>query len=434
METKPSYEDLAIRIQQLETELQQTREELASAKEIRDRYFSLFNQSIDGVYLMDLDGNILRANPAALSLVGYSEPVGKPVNFMDLLSENQQEEWLKILEEIKATGSQKTISEFNLKNSTGDFIPTEASGILVYRDDKPYRIQGIIRDVTHRKIMTESLKQNWEALKNAPIGIYIVQNHKFVWVNQRFVSETGYPEDELMDMEAMDLVIPQDRNMLKENMILMLKGMSTYPFEYRTTHPVTKKDRWVKGEVVSTKYNGQRATLGYYSDIDNLMTQSIMDSLTGLYNRRYILQLAEQMVDNANRYSHALSFIMFDIDYFKEFNDSFGHLEGDKALSKIGYIIKEIIRKVDIPGRYGGEEFCILLPNTSINDAKDVAKRIMVSIEQQTSGSDLAKGITVSLGLSEYKSSMTLNDLIKSADEKLYTAKSLGRNQMVVHS
>ena len=434
MQTKPAYEDLTSRIEQLKDELSQTRKKLAHANEIQDRYNSLFNQSLDGVYLMDLDGNILRANPAALNLVGVSEPTGRSVNFTDVISEDQHEQWFKILEEIKTTGSQKTITQFALKSKNGEDVHTEASGMLIYRDGEPYRIQGIIRDVTHRIHMAASLKQNWEALKNAPIGVYIVQNHKFVWVNQRFVSEIGYSEDELMKMEAMDLVISQDRSMLKENMVLMLKGKSTYPFEYRTIHPVTKKPRWVRGEVVSTIYDGKRATVGYYSDIDNLMTQSIMDSLTGLYNRRYILQLAEQMVDNANRYHHALSFIMLDVDYFKEFNDTFGHLEGDKALAKIGAILKDIIRKVDIPGRYGGEEFCILLPHTPIDDAKDVAMRIMQSIEHQTAGSDLAKGITVSLGLSQLSDNMTLQNLIKSADDKLYLAKSQGRNQMVAVS
>ena len=425
METQPSYKALIAKIKTLEDELSKTRE-------IKDRYVSLFNQSLDGVYLMDLDGNVMKANPAALTIVGYPEQFDTPINFRNFLSPDQHGKWDQVFEEIKTTGSQKSIAEYVLTRTDGETVHAEASGMMIYRNGSPYGIQGVIRDITHRKNMAESLRQNWEALKNAPIGIYIVQNQKFVWVNQRFVAEIGYSEEELMHMEAMDLVTPQDRTMLRENMIFMIKGQATFPFEYRTINPKTKKERWVKGEVVSTLFNGKRATLGYYSDIDNLMTQSIMDSLTGLYNRRYILQLAEQLVENAGRYNHALSFIMLDIDHFKEFNDQFGHLEGDKALSIIGGIIKSVIRKVDIPGRYGGEEFCILLPNTMLDDAADVARRIMVSIENGTLNSDLKKNITVSLGLSELKGGMSLKELIKSADDKLYRAKSSGRNQMVV--
>ncbi|MBU4002315.1 MAG: GGDEF domain-containing protein, partial [Proteobacteria bacterium] len=150
-----------------------------------------------------------------------------------------------------------------------------------------------------------------------------------------------------------------------------------------------------------------------------------------LYNRRYILQLTEQVLDNAGRYNHPLSFIMLDIDHFKTYNDTYGHQEGDKALAKIGAVVKRVIRKVDIPGRYGGEEFCVLLPETCMKDARDVSLRLMHSIENETLDSDLARGLTISLGLSEFKNGMVLADLIRDADKNLYAAKSMGRNRMV---
>ncbi|MBU4315708.1 MAG: diguanylate cyclase [Proteobacteria bacterium] len=431
MGTRPSSKELNARIELLEKELQKSRDELLSVQEIKERYNSLFNQSLDGVYLMDLQGNILLANPAALNLVGYQGPVIEGLNFNDFLAENQTTSWRSVLSDIITTGSQRSLTEFVLKKPDGQYVYTESSGIAIFRDGKPFRIQGIIRDVTTRKIMEETLKQNWDALKNAPIGIYIVQDRKFVWVNQRFINETGYPEEALVGMEAMDLVVEPDRIMLREKMILMLKGQSTYPFEYRILHPKSRAERWVRGEVVSSLHNGRKSTLGYYSDIDTLMMQNIMDSLTGLYNRRYILQLTEQVLDNASRYNHPLSFIMLDIDHFKTYNDTFGHQEGDKALAKIGAVVKRVIRKVDIPGRYGGEEFCILLPDTPMEDARDVSLRLMHSIENETLDSDLARGLTISLGLSEFKNGMVLADLIRDADKNLYAAKSMGRNRMV---
>jgi len=211
----------------------------------------------------------------------------------------------------------------------------------------------------------------------------------------------------------------------------MLKGQSYHPFEYRTIHPVTQKESWVRGEAVSIMFNGKRATLGYYSNIDILMMQNITDSLTGLHNRRYILERAEQLLESANRYGHPLSFIMFDVDHFKLYNDEFGHVEGDRALAKIGEIVKRATRRVDISGRYGGEEFCVILPNTSIDYGLEVARRIKDFIEKDTSPPELIKPVTVSLGLSEIKKNITLTELIKDADKKLYAAKSAGRNRVV---
>jgi diguanylate cyclase (GGDEF)-like protein/PAS domain S-box-containing protein len=427
-----SCTDSGSRIEALEKELAECRHEMESLKTYKERYRALFKQSLDAVFVMDLEGNLLDGNAKSLEMVGYS-PAGEntPKNILEVVDPDQIDQFARHMNDIIKEGQQKGLGEFKIRRPDGSFVHVETSASGIYRNDKISAIQVVSRDVTSRRHAEEDLKQKWDALKNAPIGIYVAQNGKFVWVNQRFITETGHRGNELMGMEAMDLVIPDDRALLKENMVRMLKGQSHHPFEYRTIHPNTDKERWVRGEAVSIIFNDQRAVLGYYSDIDILMMQNITDSLTGLHNRRYVLERAEQLVETANRYGHPLSIIMLDVDHFKHYNDELGHVEGDKALAKIGEIVKNATRRVDVSGRYGGEEFCVVLPNTSIDYGLEVAQRIKNFVEKKTIPPNLAKPVTVSLGLAEMKKNRSLTELIKDADEKLYAAKSAGRNRVV---
>ncbi len=432
MSKNPDCQDPESRIKELEKELAKCRREAESLKIYKERYKALFHQSLDAVFVIDLNGKILDGNTKSLEMVGYAtEDKNRPENIFELLDQDQIAQFIRHRNDILKLGGQKNLGEFKIRRPDGSFVYTETSASGICHDGKVYAIQVVSRDITSRKQAEEDLKQKWEALKNAPIGIYITQNGKFVWVNQRFITETGYREDELIGMDAMDLVIPDDKALLRENIIHMLKGQSHHPFEYRTIHPNTDKERWVRGEVVSIKFNGQRAVLGYYSDIDILMMQNITDSLTGLHNRRHILERAQQLVESANRYGHPLSLILFDVDHFKNYNDELGHVEGDRALAKIGEIVKSATRRVDISGRYGGEEFCVLLPNTSIDYGLEVAQRIKNSVEKKTAPPNLLKPVTISLGLAEMKKNSTLTDLLRNADEKLYIAKSTGRNRVV---
>ena len=431
MSKNPSLIGLKRKIEKLEKELAYQRLETESLKIIKERYDSLFNQSLDCIFVFDLEGKIINGNDRAMDLLGYKMTDVPSFGITDLIDEDQMPQYLSHITDILKSGKQKHMGEFTLKHKDGSLIHVETNAAAIYRDGKIHSIQGVARNITHRKHIEEDLKQKWEALRNAPIGIYIVQNKKFVWTNLRFSQEVGYTEKELIGMEAMDLVVREDREVLRENMILMLKGQSVHPFEYRTTGPKDKKERWVRGEVVSTTFNGRRAVLGYYSDIDNLMTQNITDSLTGLYNRRYIFQLAEQMVENSNRYDHPLSFAIFDVDHFKKYNDRYGHMEGDRALAKVGQITRKATRKVDISGRYGGEEFCVILPNTVIDSGARVAKRLKSAIEKETKKPDLASGLTISVGVSQLKPQWSFMDLLNEADGKLYDAKITGRNRVV---
>ena len=153
---------------------------------------------------------------------------------------------------------------------------------------------------------------------------------------------------------------------------------------------------------------------------------SITDDLTGLYNHRHFFKTLEAELVRLKRQKTSLSLLMFDLDNFKRYNDRYGHLEGDRVLRKVGEIVNRSIRSnVDSGYRYGGDEFAVLLIGASLDQALVIAERIRSSMEQ--SG---FQGITVSIGLTEFQDSFTLEAFVKSADDATYTAKHSGGNRV----
>ncbi|MCP4179833.1 MAG: diguanylate cyclase [bacterium] len=161
-----------------------------------------------------------------------------------------------------------------------------------------------------------------------------------------------------------------------------------------------------------------------------LEMRATIDGLTELVNHVHIKKLLDLRFEEAKRYSHPLSVLMLDLDNFKTVNDSYGHLEGDNALKIIAKRLKNSIRKIDICGRYGGEEFLIILPNTELKYAVIVAENLREVIEStKFSGHEIC--LTVSIGVASINDEMqTTNQLIRKADVLLYKAKNKGRNRI----
>ena len=158
---------------------------------------------------------------------------------------------------------------------------------------------------------------------------------------------------------------------------------------------------------------------------------SITDDLTGLFNQRHFFNRLKAELDRAHRYSKTLSLILMDVDDFKIFNDTHGHLEGDKVLHEIGHIINTYIRSSDTAFRYGGEEFVVIMPETNGNSASTVAERIRKGFKKHPfkTQSSMTEHLTFSLGIAEYTSGEDSDKLVKRADSNMYTAKKMGKDQ-----
>jgi diguanylate cyclase (GGDEF)-like protein len=157
------------------------------------------------------------------------------------------------------------------------------------------------------------------------------------------------------------------------------------------------------------------------------------DGLTGLLNRRALFETATQEFSRAQRYERALSVLMLDIDHFKRINDTYGHQVGDVVIQEIAAVLKGTLRETDFIGRYGGEEFAVILPETSLEQAFEVAERIRCQISDRLIVNDSTNlQVTVSLGIATLKAGMgTIDEMLKQADQALYQAKFNGRNTWV---
>lgn len=158
---------------------------------------------------------------------------------------------------------------------------------------------------------------------------------------------------------------------------------------------------------------------------ETLKDQVLRDSLTGLYNNGYIFEYIDNAIEMAIQYGKDFSVLMIDIDDFKAVNDHYGHLEGDYVIKEVATIILRETRDFDITGRYGGEEFIVVLNNSDLEHAKVIGERIRLTIESTVF--NFNEHITVSIGTSQWQRD-NRNALIKKADDKLYEAKDNGKN------
>ena len=201
---------------------------------------------------------------------------------------------------------------------------------------------------------------------------------------------------------------------------------------------------WVNGTKIETQTlkSGNRIRIGgrifkfiatdrleahYHEAVYSMITQ---DSLTNVWNKRYLLETLNRELARRQRTGRALTLMLLDLDFFKNVNDTYGHLVGDEMLRQTADRLRATLREEDILARFGGEEFCIVLIETSAEDAKICADRCLKVISEKpflTAAGEIKSSI--SIGIGEADGAMTCDELIKLADDKLYEAKQQGRNR-----
>ena len=189
----------------------------------------------------------------------------------------------------------------------------------------------------------------------------------------------------------------------------------------------------IGGYISSLRQNLSISKSEQAKSIEIIREMAIRDGLTGLYNRRHVLELLDREKNRSSRGGGIFCLAMLDIDHFKNVNDTYGHQAGDAVLQAVATTMKTTMRNTEFCARYGGEEFLIVLTQTGINGALIGAERVRTQIEKilfPDIGSDFK--ITISIGLSEYKMREDVDDIIARADEALYRAKNGGRNRVEI--
>jgi len=208
------------------------------------------------------------------------------------------------------------------------------------------------------------------------------------------------------------------------------------PHQYIAIRTEITERKRTEEELRNTKEQLQAANTELQLAFRHEQQLAHIDDLTGVNNRRYLFELTGHEFDVAKRYQQPLSVIMFDLDHFKQVNDNFGHATGDKMLKLVIQAARAQLRDVDLIGRYGGEEFVIVLPVTKAQQAYLLAERIRTNVEALHVDTDTSPAtVTLSIGIAEIihaPQDESVDELIHRADEAMYAAKQAGRNRTII--
>jgi PAS domain S-box-containing protein len=242
-------------------ELQATEEELQHSQERLER---MFESATDGIVVTNLDGTVLKVNERAAQMIGYAsadELLGK--NCLDCVTPGDHQKMANNMQKVIKEGLIKR-QEYTMRKADGTEFPAELStNIIKDASGNAIGLITIARDITERKQMEQLFKT---VTNSSQVGIYIIQDKKFQMANPRFQELTGYSEEELIGMDSLALVLPEDRDTVKEEAIKMIKGERSSPYQFRVVNKAGET-RWVMETVSSIPYRGRQATLGNYMDI-----------------------------------------------------------------------------------------------------------------------------------------------------------------------
>ena len=277
----------------------------------------------------------------------------------------------------------------------------------------------------------EKLSEFTTIVDNYIITATTKKDSTIINVSSAFVKSSGYSKEELIGEKMHIIRHPdEDENKFKELWQTVSSG-KIWDGEIRNKNK-NGEDYWLQQHIVPTfdENNNIETLVSLGTDITakkELEKMASVDKLTNIYNRRMIDNFLKQEIEIEKRHSNGLSVILIDIDHFKDVNDTYGHQMGDMVLSKIAELISINSRKSDIQGRYGGEEFIVICPQTTCKEALVLAQKIRISVENYKFEQIGTK--TISLGISAFEKNDTEESLVKKADIALYQAKNGGRNR-----
>jgi len=306
---------------------------------------------------------------------------------------------------------------------------------------------------TLSELLNENKKQKeiLQSILDAEQNLILVTDFNKMFILNRtileFLSIKNKTEFKEKYVSIIDLFLDDDHSLNIQNIDKTLSEEEKFKKLYELVNSSDEGDRVVciknsLGDKKSFFINISKKDDFYLlvlTDITKMQEQHIeisqkafYDNLTGIYNRNKFNELVSNEIKRANRGNHPFSCILFDIDHFKKFNDTFGHLIGDEILKIIAQTINNRLRATDYFSRWGGEEFVLILTDTTITNAKIIAEDIRKMVENIHH--NIAGNVTISIGLTEYRPGDNIETIIHRCDIALYLAKANGRNQVAVYS
>ncbi len=438
----------------------------AENREEKEKLQLIFNTSPDAAIISRLaDGLIVDVNAGFVLMTGYSraELIGNTtlaINVWHTLADRQS-----FVNELYARGICENM-EFTFRRKDGSLFTGRMAAKVIPIQKVPH-IVTVVHDITQSKLAEAALQESEELYRSilnaSPDDITITDLAGHILVISPAAKTTfGYAPDYdgYVGSHLLDYLVPEDRERAKANIVNLFKGNRAGPHEYRAVrndgtvfdievnsgliHGVNRQPAklvFVVRDITGRKRAEQQIQqLVKQLEIEKQAAQSNAntDSLTGLANRRYFDVTLTTEFYRLRRSGLPLSLIMFDVDRFKGFNDSYGHLAGDDCLRQIALTLKAFVGRVaDLPARYGGDEFFALLPETDSRGATELAERLRQAVEALAiphAESDIANHVTISLGVvTVYTARLASPEqVVALADEALYSAKAAGRNRTSV--
>ncbi len=417
------------------TKRKEAEKKLRKARKI---FASLFNSSPEATLYHDKEGRIININPRFTELLGYTpvEVIGKKIDEGMIYPANKIKEG-KILTQKAFNG----FSDYETirKKKDGTLIPVIISTAPVIIDKKPQGNIALYEDITERKKAEETLRKSQQEFssifKNSPEAlVYLDENSNIKNINPRFTELFGYTLEEIKGRNLNDgMIHPPDK--IEEGRELDETALSEGYFNFESIR--RKKD----GTLFPVSISGSniiidgkiKGVMGTYIDIterkkmeEELEKLAHFDILTRCYSRGYGLDLLEQQIKTAKRKKTPVLLFYLDVDDFKCINDTFGHKEGDMVLKEGVKLFKSTLREIDIICRMGGDEFLLIFPDSSPDDAPLIRERLSKNLEKLNQKLAKPYKINFSIGLSYYNPStpLSIEELIRIADENMYEDKS----------
>lgn len=411
----------------------------------QDNLMAFFNGVDSLLFVINSSGEIREANKTALETLGYTLEELRGNNIFDLQPLDDKAEGTKFLQSVIA--GRKFNRTLTLVSRNRDkWISVDVRIVTGPWNGEP-ALFAICRDITDLRL---SEAKFFRAFHISPgiMSITTLEEGRFIDVNNSFCQKLEYDRKEVLGRtsEEMNLyadIAQRDKfiGFLKtegcvrdyETVILASTGrklialISADIIRIGTdTYLLVNATDITERRQMESELERKNQELEQLNQV--LLLQANTDDLTSIYNHRFIFQRLREEVERADRYHLPLSIMMLDLDHFKSINDRLGHQIGDIVLNRVAQTIKQTLRQIDIAGRYGGEEFLVILPQTSLEDAVPVAERIRERVSA-ISLEGVKPKVTISIGVAAFYDESE-SELLARADRLLYLAKANGRNRV----